>query len=173
MFAVFLSLLGNIIKDEVLCDVVEMDAHHVLLGRPWQFDIDAIEKASLFTISKAQFLEEVKESGEIWTLVMKGEEIAASLEVPPQVQYFLTEFPNFTPSKLPEGLPPMRTIQHHIGLVPGASSLPNLPHYKMSLNENKILQGLMEDLLHKGLIWESMSPCVVPTLLTPKKDGSW
>jgi len=25
-------------KDEVLCDVVSMDASHLLLGRPWQFD---------------------------------------------------------------------------------------------------------------------------------------
>ncbi len=26
------------IHDEVLCDVVPMDACHVLLGRPWEFD---------------------------------------------------------------------------------------------------------------------------------------
>jgi len=29
-------------KDEVLCDVVPMEATHVLLGRPWQFDIKTI-----------------------------------------------------------------------------------------------------------------------------------
>ena len=28
-------------RDEVYCDVVEMDAHHLLLGRHWQFDSDA------------------------------------------------------------------------------------------------------------------------------------
>ena len=26
-------------KDEVLCDVVPMHAGHILLGRPWQYDI--------------------------------------------------------------------------------------------------------------------------------------
>ncbi|XP_016731935.1 uncharacterized protein [Gossypium hirsutum] len=29
--------IGNY-KDEVLCDVVSMDATHLLLGRPWQYD---------------------------------------------------------------------------------------------------------------------------------------
>nr|KYP76821.1 hypothetical protein KK1_021079 [Cajanus cajan] len=29
-------------KDEVLCDVIPMDASHILLGRPWQYDRKAI-----------------------------------------------------------------------------------------------------------------------------------
>jgi hypothetical protein len=30
--------IGKNYKDEVLCDVVPMDACHILLDRPWQFD---------------------------------------------------------------------------------------------------------------------------------------
>ena len=35
---VLVSLSIRRYKDEVLCDVVPMQARHILLGRPWQFD---------------------------------------------------------------------------------------------------------------------------------------
>ncbi|XP_062162121.1 uncharacterized protein LOC133869181 [Alnus glutinosa] len=36
--------IGQSYRDEVICDVVEMEACHVLLERPWQYDMDATYK---------------------------------------------------------------------------------------------------------------------------------
>ena len=36
--------MGKCYVDEVFCDVVEMDACHLILGKPWQYDVDAAHK---------------------------------------------------------------------------------------------------------------------------------
>jgi hypothetical protein len=74
--------------------------------------------------------------------------------------------------KLPYSLPPIRSISHHINLILGAS-FPNKVAYRLKLQENEEVKRQVQDLMDKGLIRESLSPCVVPTMLKPKKDGGW
>jgi hypothetical protein len=71
---------------------------------------------------------------------------------------------------VPPGLPPIRGIEHQIDLIPGAS-LPNRAPYHTNPEETKEIQRQIQELLDKGYIRESLSPCVVPIILVSKKDG--
>ena len=238
-------------KDEVNCDIVPMEAGHILLGRPWQFDRKIIyngltneitlthlgtkfvlhpqtpsqvakdqltmkdkrdeeeklekqkkKKDSKALSSKARGKEKegkdsskkiVKKENHFATkgdikraLLLKqsfylllSRETSLSIAtiptfetLPPKVQELLHEFGDIFPKEIPPGLPPLKGIEHQIDLVPGAS-LPNRPAYRTNPQETKEIESQVKELLEKGWVQESLSPCAVPVLLVPKKDGTW
>ena len=95
-----------------------------------------------------------------------------SSEIPLEVSNLLSEFGDIISDNIPEGLPPVRQISHQIDLIPGAS-FPNKAAHRMTPTETEELNRRVQELLRKGLIRESLSPCAVPTVLAPKKDGEW
>lgn len=101
---------------------------------------------------------------------MKEEEKES--DMPERAREVLVEFGDMLPDELPTGLPPMRDIQYQIDLLLG-SILPNRPHYILSPQQHEELQRQVKELLDKGYIRKSISPCTVPALLLPKKDGTW
>jgi hypothetical protein len=98
------------------------------------------------------------------------DDIASTFPAP--VTNLLQEFRVVFPSEIPPGLPPIRGIEHQIDLIPGAS-LPNRAAYRANPEETKEIQRQVQDLLDRGYVRESLSPCSVPVILVPKKDGSW
>ncbi|XP_056858002.1 uncharacterized protein LOC130507312 [Raphanus sativus] len=90
-------------------------------------------------------------------------------EIPEEIECLLQEYEDVFPEDNPMGLPPIRGIEHQIDFVPGAT-LPNRPAYRTNPVETKELQKQVNDLLEKGHIRESMSPCAVPVLLGIQVD---
>ena len=123
----------------------------------------------LGVVSARKFLKDMAEDAPMWAIQVRTKIPNTISDNFPE---FLQDFAAVFPKESPDTLPPDRSIQHFIDFIPG-STLPNLPHYRLNPTQSAELQRQVEDLLHRGLILESQSPCVVPALLAPKKDGTW
>jgi hypothetical protein len=85
-----------------------------------------------------------------------------SQPTPPSIQPLLDEFADvFLPS---DGLPPLRSIQHSIDLVPG-DSFPNAPAYHLAPREDAEIERKLQYLLNSGHIHPSPSPCGSPAFI--------
>ncbi|XP_021306280.1 uncharacterized protein LOC110431500 [Sorghum bicolor] len=232
---------------EVDCDIVPMQACHLLLGRPWQFDVDSVhfgrsnkytfihndKKVVLVPLSPEEIyasdvarmkkeesdkrklseaantskgetsnqsshikplsttkqhhqneclfvsrsdLREVRNTTAPFFVLLHKEVLLSTNDLPSSlpsaVLDLLQDLEDVFPDEVPAGLPPLRGIEHQIDLVPGAS-LPNRPAYRANPEETKEIQRQVKELLDKGYVRESLSPCAIPVLLVPKKDGSW
>ena len=96
----------------------------------------------------------------------------ASIALPPTVVNILQEYMDVFLHEIPHGLPPVRGIENKIDSILGAS-LPNRAAYRANPEETKEIQRQVQDLLDRGYISESLSPCSFSVLLVPKKDNSW
>ncbi|GKC59965.1 reverse transcriptase domain-containing protein [Tanacetum coccineum] len=135
-----------------------------------EFSIIQAEGSNLF-MRKTDFEGLLKTSPYVFTLVVVEENKIIN-EAPLLVQPLLREFADVIPDDIPPGLPAMRDIQHCIDFIPG-SVIPNRLSYRMNPKEFAELQRQVTELLEKGLIRESMSPCAVPALLVPKNGGNF
>jgi hypothetical protein len=132
-------------------------------------------KAPVMLATKSDLLETHATDACCYALVCKDaffsiDDIASTLHA--SVTNLLQQFRDVFPSELPPGLPPIRGIEHQIDLIPGAS-LPNCAAYRANPEETKEIQRQVQDLLDRGYVRESLSPCSVPVILVLKKDGSW
>jgi hypothetical protein len=133
-------------------------------------------RTTVLLMSGKELLKEVKKKEETQFVVVRKPKIILTStrvdDLPKEIQKLLEEFANIVVDELPCSLSPIRSISHHIDLIPGAS-LPNKVVYRLTPQENEEFKRQVHDLMDKGLIQESLSPCTVMEVLSPKKDGGW
>lgn len=129
------------------------------------------EKPNILVQPQKSFQREMNMKSEGLALLMKEVSKSKSVCIPKSVQIILNQFPSIADDRN-QGLPPHRSVDNRIDLILSAS-LPNLPYYRLNSSETEILQKQVEELLSEGLIRPSISPCAIPTLLVPKKNGDW
>ncbi|KAK1628020.1 hypothetical protein QYE76_002335 [Lolium multiflorum] len=94
-----------------------------------------------------------------YVLICKGppSETNDLTNIPSSLLSLLKEFQDVFPDELPHGLPPLRGIEHHIDLIPGAP-LPNRAAYRTNPEDTKEIQRQIQDLLAKGLRPSTIGP---------------
>ncbi|CDJ53934.1 hypothetical protein EBH_0060520 [Eimeria brunetti] len=92
-----------------------------------------------------------------------------ALRLPPQILTVLQQHRLLFPDSLPDGLPPKRTYDHRILLVPG--KLPTkAPIYKMPPDHLSYHTKEIARLTAKGWIGPTYSPICAPTIMVDKHD---
>jgi len=129
---------------------------------------------SVMLMSGKELLQEVKKDEKMHFAVIRRPKVILTStklhDLFEEIKTLLNDFVDIMVDELPNALPPIRSISHHIDLKPRAS-LPNKVAYKLTPQENVEVGRQVQELMDKGLIRESLSPCVVPTVLSPKKGG--
>ncbi|XP_012848349.1 PREDICTED: uncharacterized protein LOC105968265 [Erythranthe guttata] len=92
------------------------------------------------------------------------------MEVPENIQELLEEYAELFVE--PQGLPPIRGVEHQIILKPEAIPKQLYP-YRYSHSAKDEIEKIVEELLGSGIIRQSQSPFASPVLLVKKKDNSW
>jgi hypothetical protein len=130
--------------------------------------------SSILIMSGNELLKEVKKEQDMEFVVLgKTRVILMNTymdDLPEEIQELLEIFADIVVDELPHSLSPIRSISHHIDLIPGAN-FPKKSSYKLTHQENEELKNQVQEFLDKGLVGESLSPCKVPNVLSLKKDG--
>jgi hypothetical protein len=148
--------------------------HTLLLGKDKKVEPEVT--SMILLMSGKELLIELEKNEDPQFFIVRKPRIVLTItrvdDLPDEIQELLGEFVDIIVDELPRSFPPMRSVSHHIDLIPRAS-LPNKAAYRLTPQENEEFKRQVQDLQDKGLVRESLSPCVVPIVLSPKKDGGW
>jgi hypothetical protein len=95
---------------------------------------------TVLLMSGKELLKEVKKKEDPQFIVVRKPRIVLTNtrvdDLPEEIQKLLEEFADIVVDELPHSLPPIRSIIHHIDIIPGAS-LPNKAAYRFTPQENE------------------------------------
>jgi len=191
--------IGKYTTSGIITQALNLQRYDVILGKPWLFHANpTIDwRNNTMTFHYGSFTTQVKADSEpqqshttctsifvsrqqlakapntdelfaIYNLTTSDDKI---IPIPQEAKSLIKEFQDIFPSTLPNNLPPKRTVDHSIELIPG-SELPSRPTYRLSYLEMNELKKQLSELLQKGFIQPSVSPFGTPVLFVYKKEGT-
>ncbi|GKA24267.1 putative reverse transcriptase domain-containing protein [Tanacetum coccineum] len=146
-----LSLVNHIFEIDLM--PIELGTFDVIIGMDWLVKHDAVivcgEKVVRIPYGNK-------------TLIVEGDKGGSRLKIISCIKAHvpvIRNFPEVFPEELP-GLPPLRQVEFRIYLVPGVAPVARAP-YRLAPSEIKELSVQLQELLEKGFIRPSSSPCKV------------
>ena len=94
------------------------------------------------------------------------------MSLPSVFQFLLQKLEDVFQDEVLKGLSLIRGIEHRINFIP-RDVIPNRSAYRFNPTKTNEIQRQVEELMEKGYLQESLSPCFVSVLLVPKKDETW
>ncbi|XP_074298103.1 uncharacterized protein LOC141628919 [Silene latifolia] len=86
------------------------------------------------------------------------------------IEEVLKEFPDVFEE--PTTLPPHRSHDHQIHLIPGTAPI-NVRPYRYPVIQKDAIEQITKEMLESGVVQHSQSPFSSPVVLVKKKDGTW
>lgn len=123
-------------------------------------------------ISTIQLLAMEKQDSILYTVQVCSIDSAtlADQDWPPEIKELISQYSSIFEE--PTGLPPARSGDHQIPLIPGAQPF-RLRSYHYNPAQKEEIEKQIHEMLHKGWIQFSSSPFSSPILLVKKKTGDW
>jgi hypothetical protein len=112
----------------------------------------------------------VQEKGEDTVLPLSNEDPTRTPAVPHEILQLLAKFSYLF--QAPKDLPPQRSQDHEIPLLPGAQPFKIRPYHYNPQQKDEIERQVYDMLCH-GIIRRRSSPFASPVVLVKKKDGQW
>jgi len=145
---------------------------HMLIPLKDEASKEARSGNSVMLISGKELLQEVKKDEHIHFVVIRRPKVILTSknldDLSEEIKTLLNEFVDIIMDELPNALPPIRSISHHIDLILGAS-LPNKASYRLTPQGNAEVGRQVKEQMEKGLIPSSLISFVVPPILSPPK----
>eukprot|EP00253_Pinus_taeda_P018942 PITA_18942 len=157
---------GSTTLDKVELDVIPLDICGIVLGSPYLYDKNAIfykaENKYLLVKDGIEYFEKTPDK----TKIFEGCNVDQQADIEKIVSEYDVLFQE------PKGLPHKKGIIHDI-IFQQDVPLPNIGMYRLSALENAKIKKQVQELLEKGFIMPSTSPCGSLIILVRKKDGLW
>ncbi|XP_042972766.1 uncharacterized protein LOC122304569 [Carya illinoinensis] len=112
----------------------------------------------------------LEKKGALLQLIEKPTQTHSPSSISPPIQHLLDLYPDLFTS--PTSLPPHRSQDHSIPLIPGTQPISVRP-YRYPYFQKDEIEKIIKELLESGVVRPSQSPYSSPVLLVRKADGTW